>query len=357
MAANENRTAANGGRSGFRAVVRTLGYRNFRLFFGGQGLSLIGTWMQQVAMSWLVYRLTASPFMLGLVNFFARIPIFLASPFLGVLADRWNRHRILICTQTLSMLQALVLSWLVFSGRVQVWHLFALSLFIGVVNAMDIPARQSFFVEMVGEKEDLGSAIALNSSLVNSARLIGPSVAGFVIAGLGEGACFLINGLSYLAVIVALLLMRITPRRVEPPTKSILHELSEGARYTYGFAPIRAILLLVTLVSLMGMPYAVLMPIFAQDVYHQGAHGLGLLTGATGVGALGGAVFLASRRSVLGLGRVIVRATLLFGASLMVFSHFPLFWPAMGLLVLTGFGMIVIAASSNTVLQTIVDDN
>ncbi|MEJ2032005.1 MAG: MFS transporter [Deltaproteobacteria bacterium] len=352
-----NRRAENSTGSGFQSVIRTLGYRNFRLFFGGQGLSLIGTWMQQVAMAWLVYRLTGSAFMLGLVNFCARIPIFLTSPFLGVLADRWNRHRILLFTQTFSMLQALLLAALVLSHRVQVWHLFALSLFIGIINAMDIPARQSFLIEMVEKKEDLGSAIALNSSLVNGARLIGPSVAGILIAAAGEGVCFLINGLSYLAVIAALLLMRITPRRPEPRTSSILQQFREGALYAYGFAPIRAILLLVSLVSLMGLPYMVLMPIFAKDIFHQGAHGLGFLTGAAGVGSLVGALFLAGRTSVLGLGRTIVSATFLFGASLLAFSHFPFFWPALGLLTLTGFGMIVLLASANTVLQTIVEDN
>jgi len=343
--------------NGFKAVARTLGYRNFRLFFGGQGLSLIGTWMQQVAMAWLVYRLTGSALMLGLINFSARIPIFLASPFLGVLADRWNRHRILLFTQTFSMLQAVTLTVLVFTHHVQVWHLFALSLFIGMVNAMDIPARQSFLIEMVEMKEDLGSAIALNSSLVNGARLIGPSIAGILIAAAGEGICFLINSLSYLAVIVALLLMKISPRRIEPRSLSIMQQFREGAHYAYGFAPIRAILLLVSLVSLMGLPYMVLMPIFAQDIYHQGAHGLGFLTGAAGVGSLVGALFLAGRKSVLGLGRVIVSATVLFGTSLLIFSHFPFFWPALGLLALSGFGMIVLLASANTVLQTIVEDN
>jgi MFS family permease len=226
--------------------------------------------------------------MLGLINFSARIPIFLASPFLGVLADRLNRHRILLFTQTFSMLQATVLAMLVLTHHVQVWHLFALSLFIGVVNAMDIPARQSFLIEMVEQQEDLGSAIALNSSLVNGARLVGPSVAGFLIAAAGEGVCFLVNALSYMAVIVALLLMKIPPRPREARHLSIMKQFAEGARYAYGFAPTRAILLLVSLVSLMGLPYMVLMPVFAKDVYHQGPHGLGLLTGAAGVGALTG---------------------------------------------------------------------
>ncbi len=347
----------NNGATGFRAALRTLGYRNFRLFFCGQGLSLIGTWMQQVAMAWLVYRLTGSAFMLGLINFCARIPIFLASPFLGVLADRWNRHRIVLGTQTAAMLQAMVLAALALSHQVRVWQLFVLSLFIGLVNAMDIPARQSFLIEMVENKEDLGSAIALNSSLVNGARLIGPSIAGLLIAAAGEGLCFLINALSYLAVIGALVRMRITPRPRVPHALSVLQQFREGARYAYGFAPTRAILLLVSVVSLVGLPYLVLLPVFARDVYHQGAHGFGFLTGASGVGALTGALYLAGRKSVLGLGRMIVIATLLFGASLLLFSHLPFYWPALGLLTVTGFGMIVLLASANTVLQTIVEDN
>jgi MFS family permease len=344
-------------KGGLQAIVRTLGSRNFRLFFFGQGISLIGTWMQQVAMAWLVYTLTNSAFMLGLIAFVTRIPIFLGSPVLGVLADRWNRHRIVLITQTLSMFQALFLAFLVLTHVIHVWHLFALSLVIGIVNAMDIPSRQSFLVEMVEKKEVLGNAIALNSSLVNAARLIGPSVAGMLIAVAGEGVCFLINGLTYSAVIVALLMMKISPRKMERKQVPILQEFREGARYAYGFAPTRAILLLLSLVSLMGMPYMVLMPVFAKTIYHQGPHGLGFLTGAAGAGALAGAVFLATRNSVLGLGRMIVIAALLFGAGLLVFSHFPFFWPALGLLALTGFGMMVFLASSNTVLQTIVDDD
>ena len=344
-------------RGGLKAVIRTLGSRNFRLFFYGQGISLIGTWMQQVAMSWLIYSMTDSAMMLGLINFVARIPIFLTSPFLGVLADRWNRHRIVVVTQSLSMIQALTMAFLVLGHVVQVWHLFALSLIIGLINAMDLPSRQSLLSEMVDNKEDLGNAIALNSSLVNAARLVGPSVAGILIAVVGEGVCFLINGLSYMAVIVALLLMKITPRKIERKNIPIFQEFREGARYAYGFAPTRAILLLLSLVSLMGMPYMVLMPIFAKSIYHQGPNGLGFLTGAAGAGALAGAVFLATRSSVLGLGSMIVKAALIFGASLLVFSHFPFYWPSLGLLTLTGFGMIVVLASSNTVLQTIVEDD
>lgn len=338
-------------------VIRTLSHRNFRLFFGGQGLSLIGTWMQQVAIAWLVYSLTNSAFMLGLINFAARLPVFLFSPFMGVLADRWNRHRILVLTQTLSMIQALILAYLVLAHLMHLWNLFALSVFIGFVNALDIPSRQSFIVEMVEDKKDLGSAIALNSSLVNAARLIGPSVAGILIAAVGEGICFLINGLSYVAVIAALLLMRIAPRRIERKSVSALQEFKEGARYAYGFAPTRAILLLVSLVSLMGMPYMVLLPVFAKSIYHQGPHGLGFLTGAAGVGALSGAIFLAGRKSVLGLGRMIIIAAVLFGTGLLIFSHFPLFWPSLALLALAGFGMMVFLASANTVLQTIVEED
>jgi MFS family permease len=344
-------------KGGFQAIIRTLSYRNFRLFFVGQGISLIGTWMQQVAMSWLVYRLTDSAFMLGFISFATRIPIFLTSPFLGVLADRWNRHRIVVITQSLSMLQALVLAFLVLTHLVQIWHLIVLSLFIGMVNALDIPSRQSFLVEMVERKEDLGNAIALNSSLVNAARLMGPTVAGILIAVVGEGLCFLINGISYAGVIVALLMMKLTPSKVERKHLPMFREFREGARYAYGFAPTRSILLLLSLVSLMAMPFMVLLPIFAVSIYHQGAGGLGFLTGATGAGALVGAIFLATRNSVLGLGRMIFTAAIVFGAGLLVFSHLPLFWAALGLLSVASFGMMVFLASSNTVLQTIVEDD
>jgi len=355
-AVNSQHNNANSNQ-GFRVLLRTLRYRNYRLFFFGQGISLIGTWMQQIALSWLVYRLTDSVFLLGLVSFATRAPIFALTPLAGVLADRWNRHRIMVVTQTLSMLQALILSALLFANLIAIWHVIALGLFIGLVNALDIPARQSFIVDMVENKDDLGNAIALNSSLVNAARLIGPSLAGILVAAAGEGACFLLNALSFLAVIVALLLMTVPARKAEPRRQRVLHELREGAAYVFGFAPMRDILLLLSLVSLMGMPYAVLMPVFAKDIFHGGPHTLGFLMAASGGGALLGAVFLASKKTVIGLGRWIVQATLIFGASLLVFAFSRSYWFSIAVLVLTGFGMIVQMASSNTVLQTLVEDD
>jgi MFS family permease len=343
--------------AGIRMVLRTLRFRNYRLFFGGQGISLTGTWMQQVAMSWLVYRLTDSELMLGLVSFAGRIPIFLLTPFMGVLADRWNRHRILVFTQTLSMVQAFILSFLVVAHLVQVWHLIALSVLLGVINALDIPSRQAFIADMVEDREDLGNAIALNSSLVNGARLVGPSVGGLLIAAVGEGMCFLLNALSYLAVIIALLAMRIKPKPAQSQQRQMLTDLIEGAKYVFGFAPMRAILILVSVVSVMGMPYVVLMPVFARDIFHRGPHGLGFLMAASGAGALAGAIYLAARQGVRGLNRMIVLACLLFGAGLIAFSVSPWFGLSLGVLFVAGFGMMVQLASSNTVLQTLVDED
>lgn len=340
-----------------RLIFRSLSHRNYRLFFGGQGISLIGTWMQQIAMGWLVYRLTGSALLLGVVGFTSRIPTFLFSSLAGVLADRWNRHRILVITQTLSMIQAMILAILVLTETVAVWHIIAVSLFLGFINALDIPTRQSFVVDMIEKREDLGNAIALNSSIVNGARLIGPSVAGVLIATLGEGMCFLLNGLSFIAVIVALLAMKITPKQREIPGSEVFQGLKEGFSYAFGFAPIRSVLLLLALVSLMGMPYTVLMPIFAEKILHGGPQALGFLMGATGVGAIAGSIYLASRKSVLGLGKIIVISANLFGIGLIAFSLSHLFWLSLLFMLLTGFGMMVQMASSNTVLQTIVEED
>ena len=339
-----------------QTVLPALQYRNYRLFFGGQSISLIGTWMQRIAMSWLVYRLTNSALWLGVVGFTGQIPIFLLTPFAGVLADRMNRQRILVITQTLAMIQALILALLVLTGTIAVWHILSLSIFLGIVDAFDMPMRQSFMVEIV-EKKDLGNAIALNSSMVNSARLLGPSIAGMLIASMGEGMCFLLNGLSYLAVILSLLAMKITSKRTETPNTYVLHGLKEGFHYAFGFLPIRYVLLLIALVSLIGMPYTVLMPVFAKDILHGGPHTLGFLMGSSGVGALVGAIYLASRRSVLGLGKWIALAAGLFGIGLIAFSLSRIFWFSLFLMLLTGFGMIVQMASSNTILQTVVDED
>jgi MFS family permease len=338
--------------------VRALRHRNFRLFLGGQLVSITGTWMQQVALGWLVYRLTHSAFLLGLVGFCGQIPSLFVSPLAGVWADRWNRHHVVVATQALSMLQALVLAGLVLTGVVQVWHVLLLSLFIGIVNAIDMPARQSFLVEMVGGREDLANAIALNSSTFNVARLVGPSVAGAMIVAAGEGVVILVNGLSYVAVIAALLAMRLPPPPpLAGPAAPVWRNLAEGFRYVARFGPVRSILLLVALVSLAGAPYAVLMPVFATDILHGDAHTLGFLMGSIGVGALCGALLLASRRTVRGLGSLIAAAVAGFGAALVAFSFSRSVGLSLVLVFFTGFGVILHLAASNTILQTLVDDD
>jgi MFS family permease len=343
--------AAGGSRLGF--MLRALRHRNYRLFFSGQGTSLVGTWITRVALAWLVYRLTGSAALLGIVGFAGQIPTFVLAPFAGVWVDRWNRYHVLVVTQVLSMLQSFALAALALSGTINIVHILLLSLFQGFINAFDTPARQAFVVEMVEDRADLGNAIALNSSMVNGARLIGPSIAGVLIAVAGEGWCFLLDGVSYLAVIGSLLAMRVTPRALPTQRKSALGELRDGFHYAFGFAPIRNILLLLALVSLMGMPYTVLMPIFAARVLHGGPHTLGFLMGATGVGALAGAMYLASRSSVVGLGRIIPLASALFGAGLISFSFSHEIVLSMLLLVVAGTGFMVQMASSNTVIQTV----
>ncbi|MDP2924445.1 MAG: MFS transporter [Candidatus Omnitrophota bacterium] len=340
-----------------RLIFRSLRYRNFRLFFSGQLISLIGTWMQTIAMSWLVYRLTNSAFILGLVGFFSQIPAFLLTPFAGVLIDRWNRHRILVITQTLSMLQAFVIAFLVIKGVVAVWHIIFLSLLLGLINAFDIPTRQSFIIDMVEKKEDLANAIALNSSMFNLARLIGPSIAGILIAVVGEGMCFLFNGISFLAVIIALLAMKNIPKGLKSKRSNILEELKEGVKYVFGFIPIRFILLLLSLISLVGMSYAVLMPVFARNILGGGPHTLGFLMGSIGLGALFATIYLASRTTVLGLVKIIAIATSIFGMGLVFFSFSSTLWLSLIILFITGFAMMVQMASSNTILQTIAEDD
>ncbi|MGE5114124.1 MAG: MFS transporter [Acidobacteriaceae bacterium] len=344
------------GGTDWRHIGRALRHRNYRLFFGGQGVSLIGTWMTRVATGWLVYRLTGSAFLLGLVSFAGQIPILILGPFAGVWVDRLNRHRVLVVTQILSMLESFALAALALSGTITVTQIILLNLFQGAINSFDMPARQAFVIEMVEDRADLPNAIALNSSLVNAARLVGPSVAGVLIAAVGEGYCFLLDGISYIAVIASLLAMTVgawSPRPHEP----VLAELREGWNYIRGFRPIWAILLLLAVISLVGMPYTALMPIFAGKILHGGANTFGFLMGAAGVGALIGAVTLAARRSVLGLGRVIPMTAAGFGASLIAFSFSRMLWLSLLLLVVTGFSFMQQMASSNTILQTISEDN
>jgi MFS family permease len=338
-------------------IFRTLKYRNYRLYFGGQSLSLVGTWIQMLAMSWLVYRLTGSVFILGLVGFLSRLPTFFLSPFAGVIVDRWNKYRLLLLTQILSMLQSAILTILVFTDVIQVWHIIVLGVFLGLVNSLDIPVRQSFVVEMIEKKEDLSNAIALNSAMVNGARLFGPSIAGILVAAVGEGWCFLINTLSFVAILMSLLFMTITFKQPERKVSGHLSDLKGGFKYAFGFPPIRAILLLLALVSFMGMPYQVLMPVFAKEILHGGPHTLGFLMAGVGAGALFGALYLASRKSVRGLGRIIPIASAIFGAGLILFSFSDIFWLSFIILVFTGFGMMVEMTSSNTLLQTLTDDD
>ncbi len=339
-------------------MLRALRYRNYRLFFGGQIVSLAGSWITTTATSWLVYRLTGSALLLGLVGFAGQIPAFLLGPFAGIVVDRMDRRRLLVATQVVSMLESFALAGLTLSGHITVEWIIGLNIVQGVVNAFDMPGRQAFLIEMIENKNDLSNAIALNSSMVNVARLLGPSIAGVVIAATNEGWCFAIDGVSYIGVIVALIAMRMAPRpalsdRRQGPWKQFV----EGWRYAFDFRPIRSIILLLALVSLVGVPYSVLMPVFAATVFHGGPHTLGLLMGASGCGALAGALWLATRRTVVGLGRVIIAASMAFGTGLIAFSAAPVLWLALPCLVVAGCGFIVQMASSNTIIQTIVDED
>jgi MFS family permease len=337
-------------------VLRALTYRNFQLFFGGQLLSLTGTWMQNVAQAWLVYSMTGSSLMLGTVGFASNIPVFLLAPIGGAVADRYNRHHIVVATQTSAMLLALVLAGLTLSGHVQVWHVVVLAMLLGTVNAFDIPARQSFFIEMVGKK-DLVNAIALNSSMFNAARVAGPAVAGVLVASIGEGWCFFVNGVSYLAVIAGLLLMRLPPPGPRRARGSALTELLEGVRFVRGAAPIRDLLIMLGVVSMLGTPYSVLMPIFADGIFHSGPRGLGLLMGATGIGAILGALNVAARTGVKGLAAINGRASAGFGACLAVFALSHWFWLSLVMLIPVGFSLMTQMACTNTLIQTMVPDH
>lgn len=337
-------------------ITRALQSRNFRLFFGGQSVSLIGTWITRIATSWLVYRLTGSALLLGVVGFCGQIPTLLLAPFAGVLVDRWDRHRILVVTQVLSMLQSLALAVMVFTGTITVGWILALQVVQGIINAFDTPARQAFVVQMVEDRADLPNAIALNSSMVNASRILGPSIGGIVIAAVGEGWCFLADAISYLAVIASLFAMRVTPRPRPPRDTRIREEMRVGFEYVSRFLPVRSALLLLSLVSILGMPYTVLMPMISSTILHGGAHTLGFLMTASGVGALVGALYLASRSSVLGLGRIMVLSTATFGVGLIIFSLSRTLWFALIALPFVGAGMMITMASTNTIIQTVVSE-
>jgi MFS family permease len=349
----ETRNDDNKKRIGVRTTLRALRHRNFQLFFSGQLISLVGTWMQNIAQDWLVYRLTGSSLLLGTVAFVNQIPIFLLAPVAGIVADRWNRHRIVIATQACSMLLALTLAILTLTGRIRIWEIMVLASLLGVVNAFDIPGRQAFLIDMVG-REDLLNAIALNSSMFNSARIIGPAIAGVLVALVGEGWCFLGNAVSYIAVIIGLLLMRLTKQAALQQEGSAIENMVEGFRFARHTAPVRALLLLVGFVSFAAMPYTVLMPIFAGNILHGGARQYSMLMIATGFGALFGALTLASKTGVNGLGKWVWMAASAFGISLILFSRSHHLWLSIAFLIPAGFGMMLQMGSTNTLLQVMV---
>ena len=308
-------------------------------------------------MPWLVYHMTGSALLLGVVGFAGQIPTFLLAPVAGVLTDRSSRYRVLVATQIISLVQAAVLAWLCLAGVIQIWEIVVLSVILGCVNAFDVPARHSFVIDMVEKKEDLGNGIALNSLMFNGARLIGPSIAGVMLAATGEGICFLLNAISYIFVILSLLLMKLHIKETKKNDTYILKELTDGFRYTFGFAPIKHLLILLSISSLMGMSYSVLMPVFAKEILHGGSHTYGFLMGAAGFGALLGAFFLASRESVLKLGRIVPASAVLFGAGLIGLSFSRIFPFSLVLMIFIGLGMMMQTAASNTILQTITDDD
>ncbi len=340
----------------FSHAWRALRHRNFRLFFGGQTISLIGNWMTRIATSWLVYRLTGSALLLGFVGFAGQIPTFLLAPFAGVWVDRLNRQHVLVVTQALAMLQSFALAALTLAKVITIPEILALSAFQGLINAFDMPGRQSFMVHMVEDRQDLGNAIAINSSMVNMAQLVGPSIGGFVIAGLGEGYCFLIDGVSYIAVIASLLMMRLHATAIKKATTSMLEQLEEGWTYVSEFSPVRNILLLFAIIGLMGWPFMVLMPIFAGGILKGGPGTLGFLMGAVGVGALTSGLTLAIRKTVIGLDKMLPIAAALLGVGLILFAMSRILWLSMILMLFTGFGVMQVATASNTIIQTIVPE-
>ena len=337
------------------ATFRALRHRNFQLFFGGQIISLVGTWMQTVAQAWLIYRMTGSGELLGVLGFVGQFPIFLFSPVAGLAADRWPRQFVVIATQSASMVLAFILAALTMTGRITVGEIIVLATLLGIVNAFDVPARQSFMIEMVG-REDLLNAIALNSSMFNGARVAGPAIAGVLVALVGEGWCFLLNGISYLAVIAGLFLMRIEKLKPVHDGAAPLEKLREGLRFARHTRPIRALLVLVAIVSFMALPYTVLMPIFAVKILHGGASAYGTLMGAVGVGAMFGALALAMRHELRGLGKIVAYSATGLGASLVLFSGSHWFWISFTILVASGFAMMMQFTATNTLIQAMVPD-
>jgi MFS family permease len=344
-------------RGALQFAGRAFSHRNYRLFFAGQGTSLIGTWMQQIAMSWLVYRLTGSPALLGLIGFVTMTPMFFVTSIAGVFIDRWNRRRLLLVTNLFAMTQAATLAALTLTGHIAVWHIFVLGFCLGFVNAFDMPTRQSFVIEMVERKQDLNNAIALNSAMFNSARLVGPALAGLTVAAFGEGICFLINSLSFLAIIMALLAMRIKPRARSAAVSRPLDGFKEGYRYSFGFLPIRYCIMLLALMNFIGMQYVTLMPVFAKDVLHGGPHTLGFLVSASGMGALFSALYLASRKNVVGLERLASAALCVFGCANLGFAFSRSFTLSLFAMMLSGMTMMTVLLACNTIMQTVAEED
>jgi len=341
---------------GIKNTFRALRSRNYRLFYIGQGVSLIGTWMQSIALSWLMFRLTGSPFMLGAVSFTSQIPIFILSPIAGVMGDRFDRRRILIAVQAASMIQAFILAALTLAGVVRPWHLLSLSLLLGIINSFEMPIRQALVNELLDDKRDLPNAIALNSSLFNGSRLLGPAVAGIVVAAAGEGICFLVNGISYIASISAFTAMSLGEKTGTPTRREIIADLREGLNYAVSFTPVRELLVFVSLISIFAFTFPVLLPVFATDILHGNSHTFGFLVSASGAGAFTATLYLASRRSVIGLGRVINIALYALGAGFIIFSLSGMLLLSLASLFIVGFCSIVTIASSNTLIQTVVDE-
>lgn len=343
--------------SRIKIIFRSFQYRNYRLFFFGQSISLIGTWMQRIALPWLVYQISGSVLLLGIVSFAGQIPTFIMSPFAGVFTDRWNRYHVLIVTQILAMFQAIALTVLFYSDLIKIWNIIGLSILLGTINAFDVPSRHSFVIDVVGKKEDMGNAIGLNSLMINGARLVGPSIAGILLVTEGEGVCFMINAVSYLFVIASLLVMRLDNRSTKKKDLHMFKELREGVSYALGFTPIKYLIFLLAFISLIAMPFSVLMPVFAKEILLGDSHTFGFLMGGTGIGALLVGIYLASKRTILRLGSIVPFAAGILGIGLVSLSLSRAFYLSLLLMVITGLGMMLLTASSNIVLQTVVDDD
>ena len=338
-------------------TLRALSYRNFRLFLSGQVCALIGYWMQSIAQGWLLYKMTESATLLGILGFASSLPILLLSPFAGLWSDRCNLHRVMFATQILEMLQAITIAALAVAGILAPWHIVTLAMILGILVAIELPVRHAYLLELVGNKADLPNAIAVTSLMANCGRLVGPALAGLVIASWGEPACFVINALTYTAVMISFLLIKVTPTVREPNTTPMLQGMREGFQYAWRSLPIRSLLLLLTAVGFLATPYINLMPVLTREVFAVGAREMGFMIGAAGLGAVSGTLYLATRSSVRGLVRLLTYAALAAGISLALVAHVKIVWLAIPLLAITGFGILATSVSVNMIVQTIVDDD